>query len=92
MIFKEAVLFLRSENISGPVSMALNCAPPFQISGYASVGQCPGPQLILVTPLLGNNNNKNSENIQVDFSAPPKIYSAPPKCEGWLRPRIQVMT
>ena len=28
MTFKEAVLLLRSENISDPVGMVLNCAPP----------------------------------------------------------------
>ena len=36
-IFKEPVLYLRSENISGPAGMALNFAP-FQIPGHALVG------------------------------------------------------
>ena len=52
MIFEELVLLLHRENISGPAGMALNCAPPFQIPGRASVGQCPGSQLIPVTPLV----------------------------------------
>ena len=40
MIFKEPVLLLRSENISGPAGMALNCGPhPFKFLG---------------TPLLSN--------------------------------------
>ena len=35
--FKEPVLLLRSENVSGPASMALNCAPPplFKFLGNA---------------------------------------------------------
>ena len=37
--FKKPVLLLRSENISGPIGMALNCAPLFKFLG---------------TPLLGN--------------------------------------
>ena len=36
MTFKEPVVLLRSENISGPAGMALSCAPPsFQIPGQA---------------------------------------------------------
>ena len=63
MTFKEAVLRLRSENIFGPVGMALNCAFPLQTPGHAPVGQCPGPQLISVTPLLGSNKNKKTGKI-----------------------------
>ena len=51
MMFKERVLFSRSENISGPAGMALNYVPPFRIPGHTPVGQCSGSQLILVTPL-----------------------------------------
>ena len=38
MTFKEPVLRLRSENISGPADMALT--PLFQYFGHGPVGQC----------------------------------------------------
>ena len=41
MTFEEPAFFLRSENISSPAGMALNCALIFQIPKHALVGQCP---------------------------------------------------
>ena len=69
MTFKEPVLLLRNENISGPAGMALNCAPLFQIPGHAPVGQCPGSQLIRVTPLIKIHWKHTAEVTELNIEA-----------------------
>ena len=42
MTFKEPVVFLRSENTSGPAGMALNCTPRFKFLGKPLLGSAQG--------------------------------------------------